>query len=348
MPRFRPVGPTDVAPLDLVPLGDLAWLARFATEPAARRWAASAGRLGLPGVIDVVLAYRSVSVHFDPDLVDGEGLESALRAVVTDEAVDAGGRLVTLPVLYDGEDLAGVAGLVGTSIEGVVALHSGTVYDVFAIGFQPGFPYSGYLPSPLDRVPRRAEPRLRVPAGSVAIAAGQTGVYPAELPGGWHLLGRTPLAIVDVAAGRFPIRAGDRLAFLAHRCRRVRPEARGALEMSRSIDLNADLGEGMPWDFELLARVTSASVSCGAHAGRAGRDRRHAPRGREAGRRRRGPSLVARPRGIRPGRACRDGRRGREPGRGAGGRPAIARGAARRGRPLRQAARGPLQSGDAR
>jgi KipI family sensor histidine kinase inhibitor len=95
----------------------------------------------------------------------------------------------------------------------VIDLHSRTTYDVFAIGFQPGFPYAGYLPEPLDRLPRRAEPRLRVPSGSVAIAAGQTGVYPAELPGGWNLIGRTPLSIVDVAAGRFPIRAGDRLAF---------------------------------------------------------------------------------------------------------------------------------------
>jgi len=95
----------------------------------------------------------------------------------------------------------------------VVANHSGRDYTVFAIGFLPGFPYLGYLPEALCGLPRREAPRVRVPAGSVAIAGRQTGVYPAESPGGWYLLGRTPLRIVDVARGHFPIRAGDRVRF---------------------------------------------------------------------------------------------------------------------------------------
>ena len=136
-----------------------------------------------------------------------------LRGLTLGDADVVTGRVVTLPVLYDGADLPEVASAAGLTIDDVVTLHAGTNYDVFAIGFQPGFPYAGYLPTPLDRLPRRAEPRVRVPSGSVAIASGQTGVYPAELPGGWNLLGRTPLSIVDVAAGRFPIRAGDRLKF---------------------------------------------------------------------------------------------------------------------------------------
>ncbi len=176
--------------------------------PAAGRAARSAR---WPGVRDVVLAYSSVSVHFDPDAA--EGIQDWLRSLAAGDEAELPGRTVVLPVLYDGADLAEVAAATGLAAEDVVALHSGTTYDVFAIGFQPGFPYAGYLPAPLDRLPRRAEPRLRVPAGSVAIAAGQTGVYPSELPGGWNLLGRTPLSIVDVAAGRFPIRAGDRLKF---------------------------------------------------------------------------------------------------------------------------------------
>ena len=199
---------------DLIPLGDRAWLARFATESEARRWGEAARGAPLPGVTDVVVSYRSVSIHLRPEGVDWDGLEARLRRLgpVADDARP--GRLVTLPVLYDGKDLAETARRADLEIEEVIALHSGTTYDVFAIGFKPGFPYAGYLPPPLDRLPRRDVPRLRVPAGSVAIAAGQTGVYPAEYPGGWNLIGRTPLAIVDLASGHFPIRAGDRLRFV--------------------------------------------------------------------------------------------------------------------------------------
>ena len=164
-------------------------------------------------MVDVVLAYKSVSVHLDPDAADDPSVEAGIRALGLSDGNDEPGRLVTLPVLYDGEDLPAVAAATGLSVDEIVSLHSATSYDVFAIGFQPGFPYAGYLPRPLDRLPRRSEPRVRVPRGSVAIASGQTGVYPAELPGGWNLLGRTPLSIVDMAAGHFPIRAGDRLKF---------------------------------------------------------------------------------------------------------------------------------------
>ncbi|HEY2157912.1 MAG TPA: carboxyltransferase domain-containing protein [Isosphaeraceae bacterium] len=196
---------------DLVPLGDRAWLARFPREADARRWAQAARSARRAGVRDVVLAYRSASIHFDPDAA--EGIEDWLRSLTPADEAESPGRIVVLPVLYDGADLAEIASATGLAVEEVVALHSRTTYDVFAIGFQPGFPYAGYLPVPLDRLPRRSEPRVRVPAGSVAIAAWQTGVYPTELPGGWNLLGRTPLSIVDIAAGRFPIRAGDRLKF---------------------------------------------------------------------------------------------------------------------------------------
>jgi KipI family sensor histidine kinase inhibitor len=118
-----------------------------------------------------------------------------------------------IPVLYDGKDLEGVAERLGLSVAEVIALHCGVDYDVFAIGFQPGFPYAGYLPAALSGLPRRDTPRLRVPAGSVAIAGRQTGIYPAESPGGWHLLGRTPVCIVDLDEGYFPIRSGDRIRF---------------------------------------------------------------------------------------------------------------------------------------
>ena len=118
-----------------------------------------------------------------------------------------------IPVWYGGDDLGEVARAIGATEAEVVALHSRQEYRVFAIGFQPGFPYAGYLPERLSGVPRRSSPRVRVPAGSVAIAGRQTGIYPGPSPGGWHLLGQTPCRVVDVEAGVFPIEPGDALRF---------------------------------------------------------------------------------------------------------------------------------------
>jgi KipI family sensor histidine kinase inhibitor len=198
----------------LEPLGDRAFLARFPTESEARRWAASVRSQNWPGVIDVVLAYGTAAVFADPARLDLNELAARLVAVVPQPDEASSGTLVTLPVLYDGEDLPEAARQLGLEVAQVVAQHSGQDYDVFAVGFQPGFPYAGYLPPSLSGLPRRKVPRVRVPAGSVAIAGRQTGVYPSESPGGWHLLGRTPLRIVDVERGRFPIRAGNRLRFM--------------------------------------------------------------------------------------------------------------------------------------
>ena len=200
--------------MKLEPLGDRAWLARFATDAEAAAWAASVRRADLPGVVDAISAFRNASVHADPDRVDLDELAEALRAIKASVETRIAGRLLELPVLYDGCDLDEVARSVGLDPAGVAAAHSGRDYEVFAVGFLPGFPYAGPLDPALAGMARRATPRTRVPAGSVAIVGGQTGVYPAESPGGWHLVGRTPLRIVDLALGRFPIRAGDRLRFV--------------------------------------------------------------------------------------------------------------------------------------
>ncbi len=197
----------------LGPLGDRAFLARFATEAEAAAWAGTLGALGLPGVVEVTLAYASVAVFADPDHADLDDLEARLRSLEPAGTGRPTGRTIAIPVLYDGLDLADVARAVGLRIPEVIALHASIPYPVFAVGFLPGFPYAGYLPAPLDALPRRAEPRLRVAAGSVAIAARQTGIYPSDSPGGWHLLGRTPLRIVDPAAAHFPIRPGDSIRF---------------------------------------------------------------------------------------------------------------------------------------
>jgi KipI family sensor histidine kinase inhibitor len=200
--------------IDLGPLGDRAWLARFATEEAAARWAEGVRRQAWPGVVDVVLAYQSAAVFADPDATDLDLLESRLRTLEPGPTGRPTGKLVELPVFYNGEDLAEVARRLKLTAEEVVTLHSGCVYQVFAIGFLPGFPYAGYLPEQLHGLPRRDVPRTSVPSGSVAIAGRQTAVYPSRSPGGWHLIGRTPLRIVDLAQAHFPIQAGDRLRFV--------------------------------------------------------------------------------------------------------------------------------------
>jgi KipI family sensor histidine kinase inhibitor len=198
----------------LEPLGDRAFLARFGSERDAAGWAESVRRRRFAGVTDVVLAYDSAAVYADPDRADLAALEDRLRALPPLPEAEAQGRSIAIPVLYDGEDLDEVGRRLGLARAEVVARHSAGEYHVFAIGFLPGFPYAGYLPEKLAGLPRRDAPRARVPAGSVAIVGRQTGVYPQDSPGGWHLIGRTPLRIVDVEAGAFPIRAGDRIRFV--------------------------------------------------------------------------------------------------------------------------------------
>ena len=221
---------------------------------------------------DVVLAYRSAAVFIDPDQARPDAVGTELAVIELGPPDEAGGRLLTIPVLYDGPDLEPAVRRLGLDGDRVIEIHTSVDYDVYAIGFLPGFPYAGYLPAELCGLPRSETPRLRVPAGSVAIAGRQTGVYPCESPGGWNLLGRTPLRIADARSGTFPIRAGDRIRFHAIDTREFEASAMSGSEhrvkhRTRGIDLNADLGEGCPNDRLLLERVTSASVCCGAHAG---------------------------------------------------------------------------------
>ena len=199
--------------IDLRPLGDRAFLARFATEIEARGWAEAVRARAIPGVLDIAVAYASAAVFADPDAVDFSALERTLRDVEPIESDRVKGRVIRIPVLYDGEDLLEVAHRVDLTEAEVIERHSRREYTVFALGFLPGFPYAGYLDEPLAGLSRLIHPRLRVPGGSVAIAGRQTGIYPGESPGGWRLLGRTPSRIVDLDRAYFPIRAGDRLRF---------------------------------------------------------------------------------------------------------------------------------------
>ncbi len=187
--------------------------ARLPSEDDAARWAAAVRSQAWNGIIDVVPAYRTVAVHANPDVIDLDHLARRLEQLAPSSTSLLPGRLIAIPVLYDGEDLPEVARCLNLPPPAVIAAHTAQEYRVFAIGFQPGFPYAGYLPKALSGLARRGSPRARVPAGSVAIVGRQTAVYPSESPGGWHLIGQTPLRIADPFRGRFPIQAGDRLRF---------------------------------------------------------------------------------------------------------------------------------------
>ena len=207
----------------IAPAGDAAWLVEWATriDPAisgrAVAFAREARHLD-PAIRDVVVGYCSVTVYFDPLRVDGDDLEAQLRRLATDlpDVGEAAGAEIDVDVCYGGAfgpDLTDVAARAGLSEAEVIAIHAGRTYRVYVVGFIPGFPYMASVDERLA-LPRRATPRLRVPAGSVAIAAGQTGIYPRETPGGWHLIGNTSLRMFDPT--RDPaalLQAGDRVRF---------------------------------------------------------------------------------------------------------------------------------------
>jgi inhibitor of KinA len=176
---------------------------------------------GLPGIRDVIPTYKSVAVHFDPLTTPYDALVDAIRTASDSVHVspDAAERApIRIPVCYDSElgpDLPEVARFAQMNESDVATLHARSLYRVFMLGFAPGF---AYMASVDDRIaaPRHASPRLRVPSGSVGIAARQTGVYPAELPGGWQIIGRTPVRLVRPdAEDPFLLKAGDAVQFFA-------------------------------------------------------------------------------------------------------------------------------------
>ena len=174
-------------------------------------------RAGLPGIRDVVSTYRSVAVHFDPLTVDIETIRDTLTRAADTPPVLAEGKTVVIPVQYGGDmgpDLHAVAAFAGVSPDEVVARHAGARYRVFMLGFLPGFSYMGTVDETIA-MPRHATPRVKVPAGSVGIAGRQTGVYPRESPGGWQLIGRTPVSLFN--PNRVPaalVAPGDTVRFV--------------------------------------------------------------------------------------------------------------------------------------
>ncbi|CAG0947006.1 5-oxoprolinase subunit B [Anaerolineae bacterium] len=210
----------------LLPAGDAAILIEWADEiddainDRVHAFAAHLRAQNRAEIRDLIPAYASLLVCFDPQQISFAGLSAFLRSVLqsapTSNAVDA--RAIEIPVAYGGKfgpDLEFVAQYAGVTQDEIVRLHTGIVYRVYLIGFAPGFAYLGSVPESIA-APRLETPRTRVPAGSIVIAGRQTGIYPMETPGGWRIIGRTALQMFD--PHRDPpalLRPGDRVRFIS-------------------------------------------------------------------------------------------------------------------------------------
>jgi KipI family sensor histidine kinase inhibitor len=222
--------------MTIKPLGDSAWLiewSRGVPLDEILAWVAALKENQPPGVLDVLSSYASVAVHFSG--VDGlEILNWIQQITVNPRPLIA--HEVEIPVIYggeDGPDLETVAEHTGKSVSEVIVEHSQVIYTVTALGFSPGFPYLTGLPASLQ-LPRHRTPRVTVPAGSVAIAGKQAGIYPTASPAGWHILGRTDVVLFDPAATPPTLlKAGDRVRFVPTWTALQRQSRSSALDISK-------------------------------------------------------------------------------------------------------------------
>jgi KipI family sensor histidine kinase inhibitor len=208
----------------IVAAGDAAFIVELenridpGVNEAAIALATAIQTAALPGVRDVVPTYRSVAIHFDPLRTDYDALVARLNTWIGEEERSPvpHGDPFPVPVCYAGEfgpDLAEVAAFAAVSEEEAIRLHTSRIYRVFMLGFMPGFPYMGIVDQRIA-VPRLSTPRVRVPVGSVGIAGVQTGIYPVSTPGGWRIIGRTPIRPFDLSRGE-PVlfKPGDAVQF---------------------------------------------------------------------------------------------------------------------------------------
>jgi inhibitor of KinA len=216
-------------PFRIQPAGDAALIVRLdeRIDPELNAWCVSLAKavranLGT-AVRDVVIGYCTVTVYYDPHAIDGAWFEAEIETLAERHQPESGaiGANIDVPVCYGGElgpDLGDVAAFGRCSEDAVIDLHCSREYQVYLVGFVPGFAYMAEV-VPQIAAPRRSTPRTAVPAGSVAIAGGQTGIYPSVTPGGWNIIGRTPVAPFDPARREpFLFHPGDRVRF-----RRISP-----------------------------------------------------------------------------------------------------------------------------
>lgn len=214
--------PRSTPRLRIQPLGDTALLAelgtRLDTALNTRAIALAAALKKRRDVRQAIAGYASVTVHFDPDLANHDSLGAAIKRLAAKRPPMAEpGRLHRIPVTYEGPDMDEVAAQLGLTREKIVEAHTRPIYRVFLVGFIPGWAYLGPLPEELE-MPRRHVPRTQVPAGSVAIAGRQSGIYPLPTPGGWHLIGHTNVKLfLPDSDPPCLFRAGDRVKFFASR-----------------------------------------------------------------------------------------------------------------------------------
>jgi inhibitor of KinA len=211
-PRIIPLGDASV----LVQLGDEIDLAINQRVQASSNLIETAS---INGMVETVPAYATLRVHYDPLILSFAEIKEHLQAQMSqlDETFSRMPRRIEVPVYYGGEygiDLETVAAHLHLSAAEVIRIHSETLYTVYMMGFTPGYPYMGRLDDRLS-MPRLETPRTRVPAGTVAIAGSQTGIYSIESPGGWNLIGWTPLRLFDPASNSpFLFAPGDEVKFI--------------------------------------------------------------------------------------------------------------------------------------
>ena len=169
------------------------------------------------GVIESVPSYHSLAVYFDPSVINRDQLTHRIGHFLhSSETGPWKPRRWEIPICYHEDlalDVSDISNHSGLSFDEICAIHSGTEYQVYCIGFLPGFTYLGTV-DPKIQIPRKASPRIQVPPGSVGIAGAQTGIYPSDSPGGWQIIGRSPMSLFD--AGQSPpceISPGDRVVF---------------------------------------------------------------------------------------------------------------------------------------
>src|SRR5438067_8234555 len=218
--RSDPARPRPRVRLRVEPLGESAVLAelgtRLDTALNTRAIALAAALKKRRDVRQALAAHSSVTVQFNPEQVTHQAIAAAIRRLATRRPpVEEPGRLHRIPVVYDGADLEMVCSQLQISPARLVELHCRPIYRAFLVGFVPGWAYLGPVPDELV-LPRRAVPRTQVPAGAVALAGQQTGLYPPASLGGWHLIGRTSVRLLLPDSDPPSLfRVGDRVKFFA-------------------------------------------------------------------------------------------------------------------------------------